>query len=123
MRMGIDGVGVSAVGSGESPLMWHCFRPPNLKVASALTGALTNKFVLMSQQLGFRFWVFLSFVWIGYVLRDDHYLMGGNDDAWSGGVFGLFGRPLSCCTILCACPLDMGILCVFCALFCLPNVG
>ena len=30
VRMGIDGVGVSAVGSGESPLMWHCFRPPNL---------------------------------------------------------------------------------------------
>ena len=30
VRTGIDGVGVSAVGSGESPLMWHRFRPPNL---------------------------------------------------------------------------------------------
>ena len=30
MRMGIDGVGVSPVGSGESPLMWHHFQPPSL---------------------------------------------------------------------------------------------
>ena len=30
VRTGIDGVGVSAVGLGESPLMWHRFRPPNL---------------------------------------------------------------------------------------------
>ena len=30
VRTGIDGVGVSAVGSGESPLMWHRFWPPNL---------------------------------------------------------------------------------------------
>ena len=49
VRMGLDGVGVSAINSGESPLMWHCFRPPNLLVASALTGALTNRVVLVSQ--------------------------------------------------------------------------
>ena len=30
MRMGIDDIGVSAMGPGESPLMWHRFRPPNL---------------------------------------------------------------------------------------------
>ena len=30
VRTGIDGVGVSGVGSGESPLMWHYFWPPNL---------------------------------------------------------------------------------------------
>ena len=30
VRTGIDGVGVSAIGSGESPLMWHRFWPPNL---------------------------------------------------------------------------------------------
>ena len=30
VRTGIDGVGVSAVSSEESPLMWHGFRPPNL---------------------------------------------------------------------------------------------
>ena len=44
-------------------------------------------------------------------------------NAWSGGVVELFGRPLSCCTILYVCPLDMGVFCVFCALFHLPNVG
>ena len=27
------------------------------------------------------------------------------------------------CIVLCAWPLDVGIPCVFCALFCLPNVG
>ena len=27
---GIGGDGASAVGSGESPLMWHRFRPPSL---------------------------------------------------------------------------------------------
>ena len=36
---------------------------------------------------------------------------------------GLFGQPISCCAVLCACPLDMGIFCVFFTLFCLPNVG
>ena len=30
VRTGINGVGVSAIGSGESPLMWHHFWPPNL---------------------------------------------------------------------------------------------
>ena len=35
----------------------------------------------------------------------------------------MFGRLVSCCTVLCACPLDVGIFCVFCTLFCLPNVG
>ena len=30
VRTGINGVGVSAVGSGESPLMWHHFGLPNL---------------------------------------------------------------------------------------------
>ena len=30
VRMGIDGVGVSAIGLGESPLMWHRFWPPTL---------------------------------------------------------------------------------------------
>ena len=44
-------------------------------------------------------------------------------DAWCGGVVGLFGRPISCCTILCPWPLDVGIFHVFCVLFRLPNVG
>ena len=57
------------------------------------------------------------------MLGDDHSLMGWSDDAWSGGVVGLFGGPVSCCTILCACPLDVGIFYVFGALFRLPNVG
>ena len=30
IRMGIDGIGVSAVGLGESPMIWHHFRSPNL---------------------------------------------------------------------------------------------
>ena len=30
VRTGIDGVGVSAISLGESPLMWHHFQPPNL---------------------------------------------------------------------------------------------
>ena len=106
MRTGIDAVGVSAVGLGESPLMWHHFRPPNLWVASALTGALTNRVVLVSRWPGFRFWVFLVFVWVGYVLGDEHSLMGGSDDAWSGGLLDylddqyhvcLFVNQLQCC--------------------------
>ena len=40
----------------------------------------------MSRRPGFRFWIFLIFVWVGYVLEDDHSLMGGGDDAWSGGL-------------------------------------
>lgn len=44
-------------------------------------------------------------------------------DAWSSGVAGLFGRTLSFCTVLCAWPLEVGIFCVFCAMFRLPNVG
>ena len=61
------------------------------------------------------------------MLEDDHSLIGGSDDAWSGGVVGMFGRPLSCCIVLCACPLDVGCFFLFfwffSALFCLPNVG
>ena len=71
-------------------------------------GDLTNKVVLVSQQPGFCFWVFLSFVWVGYMLKHDHSLMGGSDDVWLGGVVGLFERPLSFCIVLCPCPLDMG---------------
>ena len=44
-------------------------------------------------------------------------------DVWSGGIVGLFGRPVLCCAILCACPLDAGFFCVFSDLFRLPNVG
>ena len=77
VRTGINGVGVSAVGLGESPLMWHRFWSPNLWVASALAGALIIRVVLVSQRLGFRFWVFLVFIWVGYMLGDDHSLMGG----------------------------------------------
>ena len=29
------------------------------------------------------------------MLGNDHSLIGGSDDAWSGGVVGLFGRLLS----------------------------
>ena len=32
-------------------------------------------------------------------------------------------EQLLCCTVLCACPLDVGTFCVFCALLRLPNVG
>ena len=56
-------------------------------------GALTNKVGLVSRWPGFRLSVFLSFVWVGCVLENDHSLMEGSDDAWSGGVVGLFGRP------------------------------
>ena len=35
MSMGIDGVEVSAIILGESPLMWRCFWLPNLEVALA----------------------------------------------------------------------------------------
>ena len=45
------------------------------------------------------------------------------DDGRSGGFIGLFRRPVSYCTILCACPLNMEIFCVFWALFCLFNAG
>ena len=83
-------------------------------------GALTNRVVLVSQQPGFRFWVFLISVLVGYVLGDDHSLMGGSDDAWYGGL-------LDCLTttfilyVLCACPLDVGIiLCVFAPCFAYP---
>ena len=44
-------------------------------------------------------------------------------NAWCSGVVGLFGRPVSFCIVLCACPLDVGIFYVFCALFRLLNVG
>ena len=66
---------------------------------------------------------FLSFVWDGFVLRDDHSLMGGSDDTWSSGVVGLLGDRVLCCHVLCACPLDVGIYSVFYVLFRLPNVG
>ena len=45
------------------------------------------------------------------------------DDGRSGGFIGLFRRPVSYCTILCACPLNVEIFCVFCALFRLSNAG
>ena len=44
--------------------------------------------------------MFFSFVRVDYMLGDDHSLMGESDDAWSGAIVGLFGRPLSFCTIL-----------------------
>ena len=56
-------------------------------------GALPNRVVLVSRWPDFCFWVFVSFVWESYMLGDDHSLMGGSDDEWSGGVVGLFGRP------------------------------
>ena len=71
--------------------MWHHFRLPSLYVALTLSGALTKRVVLVSRQPDFSFWDFLFFVWDGFVLRDDHSLMGGSDDTWSGGVVGLFG--------------------------------
>ena len=40
--------------------------------------------MLVSRWPGFHFWVFLVSDWVGYML--DHSLMGGSDDAWSGGV-------------------------------------
>ena len=47
----------------------------------------------MSRQPGLVSGVFSSlfFVWDGFVLGDDHSLMGGSDDTWSSGVVGLFG--------------------------------
>ena len=47
----------------------------------------------------------------------------GDVDAWSSGVFGVLGRLFSCCAVLCACALHVANFDVFCALFCLPNVG
>ena len=47
------------------------------------------------------------------MLRDDHSLMGGSDDASFSGVNGLLGRSLSCCLVLCTCPFGRGyFLCV-----------
>ena len=51
MRTGIGGDGASAVGSGESPLMWHRFRPPSLEVALTLMGALRLRVVSVSRRL------------------------------------------------------------------------
>ena len=102
--------------------MGHRFWPPNLQVASALTGALTNRVVLVSRRPGFRFWVFLYLVWVGYVLGDDHSLMGGSDDAWTWWIVGLFGCPASCCMSCVRAPWTWGLFVCFSALFSLLNV-
>ena len=71
----------------------------------------------MSRQPGFRFWVFLISVWVGYVLGDDHSLMGGSDDAWFGGLLDCLDAQHHL-YVLCVCPLDVGIvLCVFVSCF------
>ena len=102
--------------------MGHRFWPPNLQVASALTGALTNRVVLVSRRPGFRFWVFFILVWVGYVLGDDHSLMGGSDDAWTWWIVGLFGCPASCCVSCVRAPWTWGLFVCFSALFSLLNV-
>lgn len=56
------------------------------------------------------------------MLGHDHSLMGG-DDTWCGGVSRLFGDLVLCSIVLCACPPNVGIVCVFFALFRLPDVG
>ena len=91
-------------------------------MALALTGALLNRVVLVSQQPGFRFWVFFVFVWVGSVLGDDHSLMGGSDDAWTWWIVGLFGCPASCCMSCVRAPWTWGLFMCFCALFSPLNV-
>ena len=85
-------------------------------------GALLNRVVLVSRRPGFRFWVFLLSVWVGYVLGDDHYLMGGSDDAWTWWIVGLFGCPASYCMSCVRAPWTWGLFVYFRALFSLLNV-
>ena len=51
MRTGISGDGASAVGLGETSLMWHYFRLPSLWVALTLMGALQLRVVMVSRRL------------------------------------------------------------------------
>ena len=72
---------------------------------------------------GFLFLDFSFFRLSRFCARGRPLSYEGSDDAWSGGVIGVSRWPLSFCTILCACPLDVGNFCVFYALFRMPNVG
>ena len=86
-------------------------------------GALTNRVVLVKVVPGFRFWVFLSFVWVGYVLGDDHSLMGG---VMMHGLVELLDSLDAHVDFVLSCvhaPWTWGFFCVFCALSRLPNVG
>ena len=77
----------------------------------------------MSRRPGFRFWVFLISVWVGYVLGDDHSLMGGSDDAWSGGLLDCLDDQYHFVCPVCVPPGRGDYFVCFCALFRLPNVG
>ena len=77
---------------------------------------------MVSRRPGFRFWVFFISVWVGYVLGDDHSLMGGSDDAWTWWIVGLFGCPASCCMSCVRAPWTWGLFMCFCALFSPLNV-
>ena len=77
----------------------------------------------MSRRPGFRFWVFLHLVWVGYVLGDDHSLMGGSDDAWSGGLLDCLDDHFHFVCLVCMPPGRGDYFVCFCPLFRLPNVG
>ena len=89
MRRGIDGVGVSAVGLGESPLAPLPAAYP-ISCIDAY-GCFDKQSCAGELAVGFLFLGFISFVWVGYVLGDDHSLMGGCDNTYYGGVVALLG--------------------------------
>ena len=61
---------------------------------------------------GFSFLGFLIYVWIGYVLGDDHSLMQGSDDAWSSGLLDCWTTSIMLYYLVCV-PLGRGdFLCV-----------
>ena len=76
----------------------------------------------MSRWPDFHFWVFLLSVWVGYVLGDDHSLMGGSDDAWSGGLLDCFDAQHHIVCTVCVPPRRGDYFVCFCVLFCLLNV-
>ena len=79
-------------------------------------GALTNRVVLVSRRPGFCFGGGGIFVWVGSVLGDDHSLMGGSDDAWSGGLLDYLDDQYHFVCPVCVPPWTWGFFVCFCAL-------
>ena len=80
-------------------------------------GALLNRVVLVSRRPGFRFWVFLHFVWVGYVLGDDHSLMGGVMMRGLGGLLDCLDAQHHVVCPVCVPPGRGDCLCVFALCF------
>ena len=79
--------------------------------------------MLVSQRPGFRFWVFFISVWVGYVLGDDHSLMGGSDGAWSGELLDCLDAQHHVVYLVCVPPGRGDCFVYFSALFCLLTLG